>query len=409
MSNVERPVRVIVVIPRYAPVFGGAENQCRLLNRHLVLSERVAVVSVLTSRILPSFPGREAIDGITVRRLGGAGLGRWTWYRFFLITGAYLLARRNHYDVIHCHATSVIGFVVTVVGWLTGKPVVLKLSANGELLRTFPGQDRGRREGVWARCHRLIASFTVRHAYTVALNAQGLEELQTVGARHALIIPNGVDTAVFRPSSIKERAAARATLDLPDSAVVFAFTGRFVLLKGLDLLLPAFRSLLTTHGADAVRLLLVGSGELQEESVAAALAPDRLGAEVTRGVHVHTPTADVRPFLFASDVFVMPSRHEGLSNAVLEAIACGMVCVLSDIPPHRELKQQSAGHPVFLFPSGDTEALGAALEQAYVAVQAMRAARQPVRSGLGAPFTIGTVAERYVDLLRDIAMSKASR
>ena len=86
----------MVVIPRYAPVFGGAENQCRLLNRHLVQSKRVSIVSVLTSRIRPSFPRREAIDGIPVRRLGGAGLGRWTWYGFFLITGAYLLARRNH-------------------------------------------------------------------------------------------------------------------------------------------------------------------------------------------------------------------------------------------------------------------------------------------------------------------------
>lgn len=390
----------MVVIPRYAPVFGGAENQCRLLNRHLVRSERVAIVSVLTSRIQRSFPGRDAIDGIPVRRLGGAGVGRWTLYGFFLSTAAYLLARRNHYDVIHCHATSVLGFVVTVVGWLTGKPVVLKLSANGELLRTFPGQDRGRRDGVWARCHRLIASFTVRHAYTVALNGQGLEELQTVGARRATIIPNGVDTAVFRPPTGTERAAARAKLGLPDSAVVFAFTGRFVLLKGLDLLLPAFRSLLSTHRADTVRLVLVGSGELQEESVTAAFAPDRLGPDMARAVHVHSATDDVRPFLFAGDVFVMPSRHEGLSNAVLEAIACGMACVLSDIPPHRELSEQSPAHPVYLFPSGDSRALAAALEQSSAGVLAMRAAQRPARSGLGATFEIGTVAERYIALLR---------
>src|SRR5437660_6836400 len=125
-SGMEPPGRLMVVISRYAPVFGGAENQCRLLNRYLARSERITIVSVLTSRIRPSFPRREAIDGIPVRRLGGAGLGRWTWYGFFLIIGAYLLARRNHYDVIHCHGTSVIGFVVTLAGWLTGKPVVLK-------------------------------------------------------------------------------------------------------------------------------------------------------------------------------------------------------------------------------------------------------------------------------------------
>jgi len=399
----------MVVIPRYAPVFGGAENQCRLLNRHLVRSERITIVSVLTSRIRPGFPRREPIDGIAVRRLGGAGVGRWTLYRFFLITGAYLLARRKQYDVIHCHATSVLGFVVTLVGWLTGKPVVLKLSANGELLRAFPGQDRGRRDGVWARLHRLIASFTVRHAHTVALNAQGLDELQTAGARRAIIIPNGVDTAVFHPPTTNEGVTARAKLGLPNSAVVFAFTGRFVLLKGLDLLLPAFQSHLTMHGAAAVRLVLVGSGELQEESAAAVFALDQLGPDMARAVHVHAPTDDVRPFLLASDVFVMPSRHEGLSNAVLEAIACGMVCVLSDIPPHRELKEQSPGHPIYLFPSGDSGALAATLEQSYAATLAMRAARRPARSGLAETFTIGTVAGRYIDLLRAVAIRRESR
>src|SRR5205085_4745160 len=222
-----RPVRLMVVIPRYAPVFGGAENQCRLLNRYLVRSSHITIVSVLTARIRRSFAPCETIDGITVRRLGGAGVGRWVWYRFFLSTAAHLVARRNQYDVIHCHGTSLVGFVVTLVGWLTRKPVVLKLSANGELLRSFPGQDRGRREGVVARGHRLVATFTVRHAHTVALNAQGLEELRAVGARAARIIPNGVDTSRFRPPTVEERMGARAQLRVQDSEVVFAFTGRF--------------------------------------------------------------------------------------------------------------------------------------------------------------------------------------
>ena len=393
----------MVVIPRYAPVFGGAENQCRLLNRHLVQSQRIAIVSVLTGRIQRNLPAHDMIDGIPVRRLGGAGMGRWTWYRFFLTTAAYLVARRNHYDVIHCHGTSLVGFVVTLAGWLIGKPVVVKLSANGELLRSYPGQDRGRREGVWARLHRLMGSFTVRHAHTIALNGQGLQELQTVGAQRARIIPNGVDTSLFHPPTTADRVAARARLGLPDTAVVFAFTGRFVLLKGLDLLLPAFRALLRAHGADSVRLVVVGSGELQEESIAEALTPEQLGPDMARAVHLIPPTDEVRPFLFASDVFVMPSRHEGLSNALLEALACGMMCVLSDIPPHQELRNASPGSPLYLFSSGDSGALRAALDHAYAAVHANGTRGSPGRSALGRTFDIDTVAERYAGLLRDLA------
>lgn len=397
----------MVVIPRYAPVFGGAENQCRLLNRQLVGSNRVTIVSVLTSRIQRSVPARELIDGIPVRRLGTAGVGRWAFYWYFLSTAAYLVAQRTRYDVIHCHGTSLVGFVATLAGWVSGKPVVVKLSTNGELLRSYSGPDRGRREGLWARLHRLMGAFTVRHAHTIALNGQGLAELRAAGAPRALVIPNGVDTTVFRRPTVAERAAARARLGLPDSAVVFAFTGRFVRRKGLDLLLPAFRTLLAARGAQAVRLVLVGSGELQEESIAEALTPERLGPDMARAVQLIPATDDVRPFLFAGDVFVMPSTHEGLSNAVLEAIACGMVCVLSDIPPHQELRERSPDHPIYLFSSGDSHALAATLERSYTAVRANGGPRRESRSGLGPTFSIGAVTERYIELLRDLAQRES--
>lgn len=396
MGDVRQPLRLAVVIPRYAPVFGGAENQCRLLNRHLLQSGLVSIVSLVTWRMRSTLPSREVIDDIPVRRLGAASTGRWGSYYFCVVAGAYLVARWRRYDVIHCHATSLLGFVVALVGWLTRRPVVLKLSTNGELLPSPDGRD------ALAGLRRLIAAFTVRSAYMIALNTQGLEELRAAGARRATIIPNGVDTSVFRPAQPEEYERRRVDLGVPRAAVVFLFSGRFVQRKGLDVLLSAFERLQLRYAADALRLVLVGSGEAQPDSVAGILAAPRLGVELRRSVLVHPPTDDVRQYLFASDVLVMPSRREGLPNAVLEAIACGLVCLLSDIPPHRELTKQSPGHPVRFFAPNDADALAAGLDECYRMVVAAREAKRVRSSGLAPMFRMEAVATRYLELLRSV-------
>ena len=396
------PVRVAMVIPRYHPVFGGAETQCRALAAALRRRADVTVPYVLTRRLRDDLPTEERLDGTLVRRLGKPGLSRWVEYGFYLRAAVRLVVERAEYDVVHCHATSVVGFVMTCASRVAGRPAVLKLSSSGELMSGLTNySDRMVLDrSVRGRLRRPLARFMGRHAHIVALNQQGRAELALAEATRPVVVPNGVDTARFRPVVPERRAELRRSLGFGEEEFVFLYTGRFVSVKGVDVLLAALEALRTAGRLRHVRVCLVGSGELQMDDAGhlLRLADSPLAAHVT----VCPPTADVVPYLQAVDAFVFPSRREGMPNSVLEAIAAGLPCVLSDIAPHRELAELNPGARAWLFASGDASALAAA---AAACVTACRGTG-PNADALDERFAIERVAERYAALYRSAVASE---
>lgn len=126
-------------------------------------------------------------------------------------------------------------------------------------------------------------------------------------------IPNGVDTSRFRPLPKLE---CRAKLGLPADAKVAIFCGYFDERKGPLRVLEALKRL-GVHG------IFLGSGSDRPE-----------GPEVLFAGAV--PASDVPLWLNAADVFVLPTLSEGMSNAILEALACGLPLVVSDRDFNRE-------------------------------------------------------------------------
>jgi glycosyltransferase involved in cell wall biosynthesis len=129
------------------------------------------------------------------------------------------------------------------------------------------------------------------------------------------VVPNAVDTVRFRPAAPDARIAARAALGVPAHATVVLFAGRLVAKK-------RFGALVEALPADA-HLLVTGDGPERR-----ALAP--MGARVTHVPHLaHARMADAYA---AADVFALPSYGEGLPISLIEALASGRVCVVSDDP-----------------------------------------------------------------------------
>ncbi|MFJ2027075.1 glycosyltransferase [Streptomyces sp. NPDC087897] len=161
------------------------------------------------------------------------------------------------------------------------------------------------------------------------------------------VVHNGVDLDRFRPGG---RARARASLPVPEGAdrkaPLVVCVGRLTRQKGQDVLLRAWRRM-TVAGA---RLVLVGDG------------PDREALERSAppGVLFTGGCEDVRPWLHAADVLVLPSRWEGMALAPLEAMACGRPVVMTDVNGAREsLPPGQEEH--CLVPPEDPAALAAAL------------------------------------------------
>jgi glycosyltransferase involved in cell wall biosynthesis len=144
------------------------------------------------------------------------------------------------------------------------------------------------------------------------------------------VVPNGVDLSHFEFSSADDRRKARTELDLPDQPFAVCI-GRLCDAKGQDALLAAWPAVL--ERVPGARVVLVGEG------------PDRpaLEAMAVSGVELVGHAVDVRPWLAAADVVAVPSRREGMSFAMIEAMASGRSVVATDVPGAREALGDDAG------------------------------------------------------------------
>jgi len=305
----------------------------------------------------PGAPGYEQQQGFDV------------WYpRFFSVPsalkrldglamafGAYprlrALKRMGRLDLIDAHFGYPDGYAAVLLGRWLGVPVTITLRGTESrhaadpvlrplLLRALLGADR-----VFA-----VADALKQVAVSIGVPA---EKVTVVG--------NGVDTTRFVPL---DRADARAALGLPSDVPVLISVGGLVERKGFHRvieLLPRLRErwpgliYLVVGGASAE-----GNNRPQLEQQVARLG---LG-DTVRFLGSLPPDALKQP-LSAADVFVLSTRNEGWANVFLEAMACGLPVVTTDVGGNREVvDRESLG---FVVPFGDAEALETALDRALAA------------------------------------------
>ncbi len=167
---------------------------------------------------------------------------------------------------------------------------------------------------------------------------------------HVHVIYNGVDPTLFSPGS---RDKARWQLKLLPDAPLVLYVGNLKASKGCLDLLEAFPALLGVH--PQARLVFVGDGACQAPLLERAKA---LGCEervLLAGPVAHHALAD---WFRAADLLCLPSHNEGVPNVVLEAMACGIPVVATDVGGIPEVLPPHAG---ILVPPHDRAALAAAL------------------------------------------------
>lgn len=170
-------------------------------------------------------------------------------------------------------------------------------------------------------------------------------------AERMTVIYNGVDQDVFAPGDKEEKAALRLRLNLPQDKHIFLTVG--FLSKGKDPV-TILRAFLRGNAHRTAVLVLLGDGPLRETCLHLA--------DANNSIRAVGFVRNVRDYLGAADTFVSASLTEGCPNAVMEALACGLPVVLSDIPPHREILafNERAGH---LFSVKDVAALSDILSE----------------------------------------------
>jgi glycosyltransferase involved in cell wall biosynthesis len=319
---------------------GGAELQLeRLVPK---LAER-GIRSEILTRAVEGSPGTEPIAGSVIRRTPLAGESPLASLVYVAAALGHLLRRRSRTDLVHAHG-ALSPATIALGGRLLGLPclvTVLGTGQHGDLAR-LARKPLG----------RIRARLLSRAAWFAALSDEARRELLAHGvpAERILALPNGVDLGVHRPASDQERERLRGRLGLAGGRFVGTFAGRLHPVKDVDTLLAV--------AARVPELTLVVLGDGPERGRLEAQAA-RLG--VADRVSFRGSSSEVAEFLRASDAFLLSSHGEGMSNALLEGMACGLSCLAShSVGGARELLGEGRG---LLLADGDVQAWAAAVAE----------------------------------------------
>jgi sugar transferase (PEP-CTERM/EpsH1 system associated) len=267
---------------------------------------------------------------------------------------------------------------------LAGVPVVIQ-SEHGRDLGDLDGLRPAR-----IRVRRLLAPFIDMHVVVSAHLQRWLLEGVRIRPEKVKVVRNGVDATRFTPLLQRDRVREQHGYGAAD--LIFGCVGRLTPIKDHRGLLEAFHAVATRHPHS--RLIVVGDGSerpvLEEEVRRRGLA-DR--------VRLVGHCDDVTPWLGIMDVFVHPSLMEGMSNAVLEAMAVALPVVATAVGGTPEMVEH--GVTGLLVPPATPDALIGAM-MSYCGNDQVRVEHGAAgRERAEAHFPLMKTIAGYIDVYRD--------
>ena len=296
------------------------------------------------------------------------------------------LLHSGQFDVVHTHHLGGLIYMALARGFARRPRII-----HSEHIILHDWELHPRR--IWQR------RFFYRFAHRVfTLTQQQKTQLLALGLQHPrlFVLPNGVDCTRFKPLAASERPALRAQLGLEPEAIWFGKVARFATAKRHDLLISAFE--MAAASCPALRLLLVGDGGVEKDAVLARLAASPLRERM----HWAGLQNDPVPWYQMLDALVIASESEGMPNAALEAMACGLPLVANTACGVEEVALPDAHG--WIRPLTGVDELAQALTEAATATPSNRTQRgAAAREHVENAFSKTLMLERYAGLYADAA------
>lgn len=363
----------------------------------LALAREGNTVEILTRRI-PGTPRSESEGNVKITRLPTLEAQRLKLLALVPSVFGAVLARRGWFDVVHTHQAFHPSFAAVSAASYVDKPSVVKVGNSG------PGFDLDLFATSFPRplCRWMVRRLASQARCFISLNDDIERRLRQHGVSPQRIraIPNGVP--VQQPQTPDRRAEARIALGLSPHAPMLISVGNLHPKKNQAVLIEALR-ILAGMGLHPT-LILAGEGPLK-----ASLGRHATDLGVSEQVRFLGSVADLWPYLYAADVFVMTSLHEGLSNALLEAMAVGLPVVATNVPGNRTVIQD--GRDGFLVSNGDAlhlaQALKVMLTDRKLALALGASAHRTVRERYDITHIAAQYRDLYAELVENAAMDRA--
>jgi len=375
---------VVNIIDQLA--IGGMENGLvNIINGTPVDRYRHAIVCLRTES---SFRDRICRDDVQVFALGkrdGKDLG--------IYSRISRLLRQLRPQIVHTRNLPTVDMVAPAV--LSGVPCRIH-GEHGRDMVEVGGANRK-----YNLLRRFVSPWVDRYISVSRDIESWLHKTIGVAPSRVVQIYNGVDSDRFHPAADR-RSPLPVDGFAPDDAIVIGTVGRMETVKDQLNLAHAFVRLVDriSDGRRTLRLTMIGDGSLRAQ-IEGVLA----SAGIRDLAWLPGARDDVPEILRALDVFVLPSINEGISNTILEAMACGLPVVATAVGGNPELVV--AGETGALVPPQDPDALADALA-VYVNDRAQMArAGRGGRDRIEREFSLPAMVGRYLDVYDQVLATKS--
>lgn len=423
--------RIYILLETFLPLIGGVETQTLAQARSL--RARGYEVKILTFRHNSAWSPNEVIDDVPVIRVAGLLLGRrerlprvlrrFLYFLALLVMAWTVWQHRHRYDVLQICKFSAIVIPNSLVCRLAHKPLVIIVigmgidkslkDASSTMLLAGPLDPAA----PWLQVdgHATVAGDLeqlahlgkpiVRIAGYLLSNMRAVilvrsSRMKSYLPEHGLnlpdirFIPNGVDLTRFRSVPANNDSSYRGIAPNQRFRTVVCIS-KMRYEKGIDVLLQAWRLVLETDPTLNARLIIVGNGPLQNqlEHMAKALG-------IAETIEFTGVRADIAEQLHRGSIAVLPSRSEGMPNALLEAMACGLACVATRVSGSEDLIQP--GTNGLLVEVGDYQGMAQALlillRNPALVTRYQCAARESIEKY----YSLEHVVDRYAELYQEV-------
>jgi len=411
-------IRVVLVIDGFWMALGGAEHQVMRLARELTPLD--IDVTILARQVRRGLPAEEQIDGLRVCRLPLLGVSPFSKLKGTIPAARWLIRNKDNYDIVHCRGHNPFEWSAMPANMLTRKPYIVQLpnpyfegyTFPEELHRYQTGRRMSCRAGIMRKVLRpglrlVRLRYLRRSGVVVAISPEVKQALSARNIKHVVEIPNGVDTRKFCPVDAGPRLELRRRLEEQPETQLYIFSSRLSVEKNVRTLLEAWEIFARRRPPGEVKLLILGGSDGQTFSVEAycreLVRRRNIAAVAFKGF-----VDNVRDYLQAADVFVHPSLREGLSNAVLEAISCGLPVIAASGTPGNSsmIDDKRSG---WLFDPHRVEDLTACLERTARDYDMRRSMGREARKIAVTKFDLSMVAGKMAELYHEIAGAGRAR